>query len=435
MRVRRSAAWAASGQVHAAGWWRRHTHLVSNVLVHVALIAGMLPSWSMAGAMSAHALPAAQSRKDAVIVEVARGANPGAVARALGVVPTHVYSEVFLGFAAELPATAARAADRQRGVVRIWPDLPVHAFAQTVPTGVDRVDADQNPWADIKKDGRSIDADVAVLDTGIAKHRELTIKGGKACVGSGYSDGDGHGTHVAGIIAAKDNTIGVVGVAPGAQLWAVKVLDSNGNGSWSSVICGLDWVYAHRDTIDVVNMSLGSDAIAEDQNPCGSTTTPLHNAVCRVVTGGVPVIVAAGNEAKNAATAVPATYEEAITVSAFTDFDGEPGGEGVSTCTGDSDDTFTPFSNYGPDVDIAAPGVCIRSTWRNGKYKSISGTSMATPHVTGAAALYVAKNPNATVADVRAWLEGPASRPNSSPHGFTGDPDAFDEGVLALGPP
>jgi len=279
---------------------------------------------------------------------------------------------------------------------------------------------------------------VAVLDTGIAKHRELNIKGGKACVGSGYGDGYGHGTHVAGTIAAKDNTRGVVGVAPGARLWAVKVLNNSGGGSWSSVICGLDWVYAHRTMIDVVNMSFGGDATAEDQNPCGETTTPLHKAICRVVNkGDIPVVVAAGNEHKDADAVVPATYEEVITVSAFTDLDGKPGGEGVSTCTTDSDDTFAPFSNYGEDVDIAAPGVCIRSTWRNGKYMSLSGTSMATPHVTGAVALYVAKNPAATVVDVRAWLEGPASRPSAppSPYGFTGDPDLFDEGVLYLGSP
>ena len=97
--------------------------------------------------------------------------------------------------------------------------------------GAHRVNADQNPWADIKKDGGSINADVAVVDSGIAKRRELNIKGGKACMGSRYGDSNGHGTHVSGSIAAKDNTRGVVGVAPGARLWAVRVLDSNGNGS------------------------------------------------------------------------------------------------------------------------------------------------------------------------------------------------------------
>ena len=148
----------------------------------------------------------------------------------------------------------------------------------------------------------------------------------------------------------------------------------------------------------------------------------------------MPVVVAAGNERKDAATIVPATYEEVITVSAFTDVDGKPGGQGVSACTRDGDVTFAPFSNYGSDIDIAAPGVCIHSTWLNGKYQSLDGTSMATPHVTGAVALYRAKNPGATGAAVRTWLEGPASRPNASPYGFTGDPDAFDEGVLYLGP-
>jgi subtilisin family serine protease len=296
------------------------------------------------------------------------------------------------------------------------------------------VDADRNPWADIRRNGGSLDVDVAVVDTGIVKHRELRIGGGKACIGNGYGDGNGHGTHVAGTIAAKDNDTGVVGVAPGARLWAVKVLNAEGSGMTSTVICGLDWVYARRDTIEIVNMSLGGTAAAADQNPCGPTTTPLHNAVCNLVVGGVTVIVAAGNGGEDAAKTAPATYDEAITVSAFRDFDGRPGGQGISTCARGEDDTFASFSNFGADVDIAAPGVCIRSTWPGGRYATLSGTSMATPHVSGAAALYIANNANATVADVRLWLEGPASRARSSQYGFTQDRDALDEGVLYLGP-
>jgi subtilisin family serine protease len=140
------------------------------------------------------------------------------VARALGVVPKHVYTKVFQGFAAELPTGEVRAADQQRGVVRIWPDLPVQAEVQKLPTDVDRVDADENPLADINNDGGSVDADVAVVDSGISKHGDLSIASGKACVGSGYGDGNGHGTHVAGTIGAKDNAKGVVGVAPGGRL-------------------------------------------------------------------------------------------------------------------------------------------------------------------------------------------------------------------------
>lgn len=399
------------------------------------LLAGMLPSWPIGGAMSAHALPNAQSAKEAVIIEVAPGANSDAVARALGVVPKHVFTEVFQGFAVELPAAAVRAAERQQGVIKIWPDLPVHAFDQSLPTGVNRVDADQNTLAAINKDGGAVNANVAVLDTGIAKHPELAIAGGKACVGQSYTDDNGHGTHVAGTIAAKDNNEGVVGVAPGARLWAVKVLDKSGGGSWSDVMCGLDWVYAHRRTIDVVNMSLGGNAIAADQKRCGPKTTPLHRAICRVVKGGVSVVVAAGNEGQNAGKTVPATYKEVITVSAFRDLNGEPGGGGSSPqCGNRGDDTFAGFSNFGQDIDIAAPGACIRSTRPGGGYQTLSGTSMAAPHVTGAVALYIGSTPNATVADVRAVLEGAFSRPNTSPYGFTGDPDSNDEGVLYLGP-
>jgi subtilisin len=104
----------------------------------------------------------------------------------------------------------------------------------------------------------------------------------------------------------------------------------------------------------------------------------------------VPVIVAASKEHKDATTVVPATYDEVIAVSTFTDVDGKPGWEGVSACTRDGDDTFAPFSNVGLDIDIAAPGVCIRSTWLDGKCRSICRTSMATPHVTGPVALYIA---------------------------------------------
>jgi subtilisin family serine protease len=320
-------------------------------------------------------------------------------------------------------------------VLRIWPDLPVRAEAQTLPTGVDRVDADVSTWAAIHEDGGSTDADVAVLDTGIAKHRDLSIAGGKACQGSRYRDDNGHGTHVAGTIAAKDNTRRVVGVAPGARLWAVKVLGRNGSGRISSVICGLDWVYNHRDTIDVVNMSLTAEASDADEKPCGDTTTPLHNAVCRAVNGGVTVVVAAGNQGQDASTRAPATYDEVITVSAFTDLDGKYSGPGASSCANTVDDTFACFSNFGEDIDIAAPGVSIRSTWRKGKYRTISGTSMASPHVTGAVALYIAKGPDPnTPLAVRTWLLTQASRPRDDPtYGFTGDSDTIPEPILFLG--
>ena len=141
-----------------------------------------------------------------------------------------------------------------------------------------------------------------------------------------YDDDNGHGTHVAGTIGARDNGAGVVGVAQGPGSGRSRCSTPGGNGSWSSVICGLDWVAARSETIEVVNMSLGGD---------GSTATarrhPLHAAICQVVKAGIPVIVAAGNERIRRAKYVPAAYDEVITVSAFADSDGKPGGDGRHT--------------------------------------------------------------------------------------------------------
>ena len=135
-----------------------------------------------------------------------------------------------------------------------------------------------------------------------------------------YLDLNGHGTHVAGTAAAKDNSIGVVGVAPGARLWAVRVLDAGGGGSWSSIICGIDWVTARADTIEVANMSLGGSG---SEGSC--TDHGLREAICRSTAAGVTYVVSAGNAAADAAGFVPATYDEVISVSAIADFDGQTG--------------------------------------------------------------------------------------------------------------
>ncbi len=243
-------------------------------------------------------------------------------------------------------------------------------------------------------------------------------------------DGNGHGTHVAGTAAAKDNTTGVVGTAPGARLWAMRVLDSSGSGSTSTVVCGINRVTAmNNDTdttndIEVANMSLGGyvGPGADDGN-CGNTNKDaLHKAIC-AWSRRDHYVVAAGNDADDAANHVPAAYDEVITVSALSDSDGKSGGTGgAPNCrTSEQDDYFASFSNYGADVDIGAPGVCINSTWFvkkrvNGKrrtvpsYKTISGTSIASPHVAGAAAVYKAnKNPSATPEEVRAFMLDPAN--------------------------
>jgi subtilisin family serine protease len=249
---------------------------------------------------------------------------------------------------------------------------------------------------------------VAVIDTGVdLKHPDLVSNlapVSKTCVTGTRTaqDDNGHGTHVAGTIAGANNSIGVVGVASEAKIVPVKVLNKNGSGTWSSIICGIDWVTANAQTynIKVANMSLGGYGVSD--NNCGLTNNDaLHQAICRSTAKGVTYVVAAGNEGSNTSSSVPAGYDDTvITVSALADSDGFSGGFGSSTFYG-ADDTFASFSNYGSEVDIAAPGVNIYSTWKGGSYASISGTSMATPHVSGAVALYRKLYPNSSLQEVK----------------------------------
>ena len=210
---------------------------------------------------------------------------------------------------------------------------------------------------------------------------------------------------VAGNDTPPDNGTGVVGVAPGARLWAVKILNDDGYGLLSWYVCGLDWIAAQRDPadtsrplIEAVNMSVVKNG--RDDRTCGvSSNDPLHKAICRVTSAGITVVAAAGNDSSSAAARVPAAYNEVITVSALADLDGKAGGVGGPRCWSwggyDKDDTFADFSNFGSDVDIIAPGKCIWSSKPGSTYGYSSGTSMATPAVAGAAALYKSSRPNA----------------------------------------
>jgi subtilisin len=296
---------------------------------------------------------------------------------------------------------------------------------------VNRAEADLSQTAQIDGiDGR-VDVDVAVIDTGVdLSHPDLNVyrAGAKSCsVALSANDDHGHGSHVAGTIGALDNATGVVGVAPGARIWPVKVLNATGSGFNSDVICGIDYVTANADEIEVANMSLGGSG-ADDGN-CGLTSgDAMHAAICDSVAAGVTYVVAAGNNAADAQEFVPAAYDEVITVSALADFDGKDGGDAAATCRTDVDDTFASFSNYGEDVDLIAPGVCIRSTWMLGGYNTISGTSMASPHVAGGAALYAANNPAATPQRVKAALQ----RAGSTDWDDSDDRDTTKERLLEV---
>jgi subtilisin len=355
--------------------------------------------------------------------------------RAYGASLSHVYRSALKGYAATIPDARIDDIRRDPRVAFVSEDRPVHAFAQTVPAGINRIDAERDGS---QRSFAGANVVVAVIDTGSGPHADLNIAGGKNCsTGTSFSDGNGHGTHVAGTIGAKDNGLGVVGVAPDIRILSVRVLNNAGSGSWASVACGIDWVttYARNNpNVKVVaNLSLGGSG-TEDGN-CAVTKDALHKSICGSVAAGVTYVVAAGNENANLSGFVPAAYNEVLTVTALADFNGDPT-VGPATCRSDVDETPADFSNYATpgladaDHTIAAPGVCINSTWKGGGYRTISGTSMASPHVAGTAALCIAKgNCSGTPANIIANLRTEASVQPSG-YGFTGDPN-HPSGLLA----
>jgi subtilisin family serine protease len=269
-----------------------------------------------------------------------------------------------------------------------------------------------------------------VLDGGlVTSHPDLNVAGGVNCAnGKGsWEDQDGHGTLVGGIIGALDNSQGFVGAAPGARLWGVRVARKNGRTTDSEIICGLDWVIANAATIEVANMSLGGKGTDDGNCGNGKPRDALHQAVCATVAAGVTVVVSAGNEAVDASKVKPAAYDEVITVSAISDTDGQTGAlGGLDTCgDGEADDQFATFSNYGADVDLAAPGVCVESTYLDDGYGHGSGTSFSAPIVSGAAALYISTHPYVSPAAVRTALIAAAESGT-----YTGDPDSTHEPVV-----
>lgn len=271
-----------------------------------------------------------------------------------------------------LPPQATRAVTQLAGVLRVEDDAVAYALPakptptpspETTPWGVDRIDAEK-VWP-IGNTGSGVN--VAVLDTGIdLDHPDLAanIKGGINTINSlkTADDDNGHGSHVAGIIAAVDNSIGVIGVAPQASLYAVKVLSKSGSGFVSDIIEGVQW--SINSNMKVINMSLGTSADVQS----------FHDALIDASNAGIVLVAAAGNSGPGDNTVLyPAKYAEVIAVSAT-----------------DSNDTLASFSSRGPEVEVAAPGVNIYSTYKGGTYKTMSGTSMAAPHVAGTAALVIA---------------------------------------------
>jgi subtilisin len=299
--------------------------------------------------------------------------------------------------------------------------------AQVIPAGVVRVGV---PTGTSNGSG----VGVAVLDTGVdLAHADLvgTVNAFNGFGGPSCQDDQGHGTHVAGIIAARDNSVDVVGVAPGTQIYCVKVLDSAGSGSDANVMAGLEWVLDHHRSsvpnIKVVNMSLGRPGSVDD-NP------DLHDLMRSLKTAGVTVVVAAGNDPSlEASEQIPAGYPEVVAVASTT------AQAGSNLCRFLSSpiaaDTASYFTSDGMGVIVSAPGeekedvakncsitsVGILSTRLGGGTTRMSGTSMASPHVAGIVARYYQQNPSYTVDDIRQFLQFDADRagiaPLSSPTG------------------
>ncbi|MDN5846257.1 MAG: S8 family serine peptidase [Candidatus Nitrosocosmicus sp.] len=337
-----------------------------------------------------------------------------------------VYEDVLNGFAISVPnERVIEVLERSPFVDYIEKDKTVKAFAQTLPSGVNRVDGDLSSTKS-GNGGGAINTDIAILDSGIyASHSDLNIHHQKTFVSgtSSGNDDNGHGTHVAGIAAAKDNSIGGVGVAPGAKLWAIKVLDRNGSGALSTIIKGIDYIRQYASQIEVANLSLG----------CECKSSAFDTAINNAVKAGITFVVASGNSGKDASTFSPANNPNVIAVSAIGDSDGKCGGTGPSTGFG-RDDTLASFSNYGAVVDVAAPGTKIYSTYKGNSYATMSGTSMASPHVAGAAALYEASHPGASPSEVRnALLSNGSTSSTCDGKGrgyFTSDKDSYREPLL-----
>jgi subtilisin family serine protease len=351
---------------------------VSLALVAGALVVGLTPSGAAAQEIEGQYI--------VVLKQQAKGDTAKRKVRDRGGKVQREFSRVLNGFSAKLGTKALAEVRKDPAVAYVEPDrvITLDATQQTPTWGLDRIDQRALPLSrTYTYDTTAPNVTAYIIDTGIRlNHAEFggrAVSGYDAIDGGSADDCNGHGTHVAGTVGGTNH-----GVAKGVRLVAVRVLNCSGSGSTSGVIAGIDWVTNNRASGPVVaNMSLG-----------GGASNSLDAAIARSTTAGVTYAVAAGNESQNACNVSPARAPSAITVGATT-----------------SSDARASYSNYGSCLDIFAPGSGITSAWHTSTSatNTISGTSMASPHVAGAAALYLQANQSATPAQVATRLTGTAT--------------------------
>jgi aqualysin 1 len=330
-----------------------------------------------------------------IVVLKESSSDPGwaadGMARRYGLGGGPVYSHALKGFSAVIPNERVAAVRADERVEYVEPDKTYYAVSQTLPWGIKRIDAYKSSTVAGNGSGYVSNVNAYIIDSGIYRHTDLNVDGHVNFTGDGEpTDCYGHGTHVAGTVAAKDNASGVVGVAPGAQLTGVKVLGCNGRGTLTNILKGVDWVTGHAEKPAIANMSLS-----------GSASQTLDDAVKRSAGSGVFYSIAAGNNDANACNYSPAragagTNNGIVTTAATTNNNEETGS-----------------SNYGSCVDLWAPGANILSTKLGGGTKRMSGTSMASPHVGGGGALYLRSHTGASPSSVEGALEAAARKPGT----------------------
>jgi minor extracellular protease Epr len=281
--------------------------------------------------------------------------------------------------AISLPTNAIRGLQNNPNVLIVEQDQVVKVNSQTQDWGIARLEAPR-AWEQ-GFTGKGVK--IAVVDSGVAQHEDLIIVGGASFTSytTSFSDDNGHGTHVAGIIGARNNHYGTVGIAHESSIYAVKVLDQNGSGSLSDVVAGIDWSITNK--MDIINLSLGTT----------SHSSTLKAVVDKAYNQGILVVAAAGNNGSTDGSGdtvnYPARYDSVIAVSAT-----------------DSRDRRASFSATGSSIEVAAPGVNILSTITGNKYSQMSGTSMAAPYVAGNLALLKQSFPNLSHTELRLKLQG-----------------------------